>query len=112
MLRPGGARRAMLTPMRVRFPPSPTGALHIGNARTALYNWLLARGQGGSLVLRIEDTDRERSTPENVQMIFDALEWLGIDWDEGPTYQTANAERHAEVVQRLVDRGPSDRPPP
>src|SRR5918992_756153 len=105
MLRPGGARRAMLTPMRVRFPPSPTGALHIGNARTALYNWLLARGQGGSLVLRVEDTDRERSTPENVQMIFDALEWLGIDWDEGPTYQTANAERHAEVVQRLVDGG-------
>ena len=77
--------------MRVRFPPSPTGALHIGNARTALYNWLLARGSGGQLVLRIEDTDRERSTPENVQLIFDSLEWLGIDWDEGPIYQTANA---------------------
>jgi glutamyl-tRNA synthetase len=91
--------------MRVRFPPSPTGALHIGNARTALYNWLLARGQGGTLVLRIEDTDRERSTPENVQTIFDALEWLGIDWDEGPTYQTANAERHAEVVRRLLEDG-------
>jgi glutamyl-tRNA synthetase len=91
--------------MRVRFPPSPTGALHIGNARTALYNWLLARGQGGQLVLRIEDTDRERSTPENVQTIFDALEWLGIDWDEGPIYQSANAERHAEVVQQLVDAG-------
>jgi glutamyl-tRNA synthetase len=95
----------MLTPMRVRFPPSPTGALHIGNARTALYNWLLARGQGGRLVLRIEDTDRERSTPENVQTIFDALEWLGIDWDEGPVYQSANAERHAEVVERLVEDG-------
>jgi glutamyl-tRNA synthetase len=91
--------------MRVRFPPSPTGALHIGNARTALYNWLLARGQGGTLVLRIEDTDRERSTPENVQTIFDALEWLGIDWDEGPTYQTANAERHAEVVRQLLEDG-------
>jgi glutamyl-tRNA synthetase len=91
--------------MRVRFPPSPTGALHIGNARTALYNWLLARGRGGQLVLRIEDTDRERSTPENVQTIFDALEWLGIDWDEGPIYQSANAERHAEVVQQLVDGG-------
>jgi len=91
--------------MRVRFPPSPTGALHIGNARTALYNWLLARGQAGQLVLRIEDTDRERSTPENVQTIFDALEWLGIDWDEGPIYQSANAERHAEVVQQLVDAG-------
>ena len=95
----------MLTAMRVRFPPSPTGALHIGNARTALYNWLMARGQAGQLVLRIEDTDRERSTPENVQTIFDALEWLGLDWDEGPVYQSANAERHAEVVQQLVDAG-------
>ena len=91
--------------MRVRFPPSPTGALHIGNARTALYNWLLARGQGGRLVLRIEDTDRERSTPENVQTIFEALEWLGIDWDEGPIYQSQNAERHAEVVQQLIEAG-------
>jgi glutamyl-tRNA synthetase len=91
--------------MRVRFPPSPTGALHIGNARTALYNWLLARGQGGELVLRIEDTDRERSTPENVQAIFEALEWLGIDWDEGPVYQSQNAERHGEVVQQLIDGG-------
>src|SRR5688572_3312295 len=95
----------MLSRMRVRFPPSPTGALHIGNARTALYNWLLARGQGGELVLRIEDTDRERSTPENVQTIFDALHWLGIDWDEGPIYQSENAARHAEVVQQLIDGG-------
>src|SRR6476661_6149191 len=91
--------------MRVRFPPSPTGALHIGNARTALYNWLLARGQGGELVLRIEDTDRERSTPENVEFIFDALRWLGIDWDEGPIYQSANAPRHAEVVEQLLADG-------
>jgi glutamyl-tRNA synthetase len=91
--------------MRVRFPPSPTGALHIGNARTALYNWLLARGRGGELVLRIEDTDRERSTPENVQSIFDALAWLGIDWDEGPIFQSERADRHADVVQRLVDDG-------
>ena len=91
--------------MRVRFPPSPTGALHIGNARTALYNWLLARGSGGQLVLRIEDTDRERSTPENVREIFDSLQWLGIDWDEGPIYQSQNAERHAEVVQQLLDSG-------
>jgi glutamyl-tRNA synthetase len=91
--------------MRVRFPPSPTGALHIGNARTALYNWLLARGQGGQLVLRIEDTDRERSTPENVQTIFDALEWLGIDWDEGPIYQSQNQERHTEVVERMIADG-------
>jgi glutamyl-tRNA synthetase len=95
----------MLCAMRVRFPPSPTGALHIGNARTALYNWLLARGHGGELVLRIEDTDRERSTPENVQQIFDALEWLEIDWDEGPIYQTANAPRHAEVVEQLLADG-------
>jgi glutamyl-tRNA synthetase len=91
--------------MRVRFPPSPTGALHIGNARTALYNWLLARGQGGQLVLRIEDTDRERSTPENVQTIFDALEWLGIDWDEGPIYQSQNQARHTEVVEKLIADG-------
>ena len=73
--------------MRVRFAPSPTGALHIGGARTALYNWLLARGGGGTLVLRIEDTDRERSTPANVEQILEALEWLGIDYDEGPISQ-------------------------
>jgi glutamyl-tRNA synthetase len=91
--------------MRVRFPPSPTGALHIGNARTALYNWLLARGSGGELVLRIEDTDRERSTPENVQLIFDSLDWLGIDWDGDAIYQSANAPRHAEVVEQLLDSG-------
>jgi len=91
--------------MRVRFPPSPTGALHIGNARTALYNWLLARGQGGRIVLRIEDTDRQRSTPENVQAIFDALEWLGIDWDEGPVFQSERADRHAEVVEQLIASG-------
>src|SRR3954463_12069265 len=91
--------------MRVRFPPSPPGALHIGNARTALYNWLLARGAGGQLVLRIEDTDRERSTPENVQLIFDSLEWLEIDWDEGPIYQSEKAERHQQVVQQLLDSG-------
>ena len=95
--------------MRVRFPPSPTGALHIGNARTALYNWLLARGSGGQLVLRIEDTDRERSTPENVDLIFESMDWLGIDFDEGPIYQSANAERHAAVVQELLDSGKADR---
>jgi glutamyl-tRNA synthetase len=89
--------------MKVRFAPSPTGALHIGGARTALYNWLLARGSGGRLVLRIEDTDRERSTPENVEQILDALRWLELDWDEGPVFQTANAERHAEALQQLLD---------
>lgn len=91
--------------MKVRFAPSPTGALHIGGARTALYNWLLARGSGGRLVLRIEDTDRERSTPENVEQILDALRWLELDWDEGPVFQAARAERHAEALQQLLDAG-------
>jgi glutamyl-tRNA synthetase len=91
--------------MRVRFAPSPTGALHIGGARTALFNWLIARGQGGSLVLRIEDTDRERSTDENVAQILDALEWLGIDWDEGPLSQRAMEERHRQVLAQLEDQG-------
>jgi glutamyl-tRNA synthetase len=91
--------------LRVRFAPSPTGALHIGGARTALYNWLLARGQGGTLVLRIEDTDRERSTPENVEQILDALTWLNLDYDEGPIFQSQRAERHAEVVTQLLADG-------
>ncbi|MDQ3724063.1 MAG: glutamate--tRNA ligase [Actinomycetota bacterium] len=91
--------------MRVRFAPSPTGALHIGGARTALYNWLLARGGGGTLVLRIEDTDRERSTPENVEQILEALEWLEIDFDEGPISQVARSDRHREVLQSLLDAG-------
>jgi glutamyl-tRNA synthetase len=91
--------------MRVRFAPSPTGALHIGGARTALYNWLMARGSGGTLVLRIEDTDRERSTPENVEQILDALRWLELDGDEGPDLQTSHADRHAEVLRDLLDRG-------
>ena len=91
--------------MRVRFAPSPTGQLHIGGARTALYNWLVARGQGGTMVLRIEDTDRERSTPENVEQILDALRWLEIDYDEGPISQVARSDRHQEVLQRLLDSG-------
>jgi len=91
--------------MRLRFAPSPTGALHIGGARTALFNWLMARGAGGRLVLRIEDTDRERSTPENVEQILDALRWLELDWDEGPILQSERAVRHREVVGRLLDSG-------
>jgi glutamyl-tRNA synthetase len=91
--------------MRVRFAPSPTGALHIGGARTALFNWLLARHEGGELVLRVEDTDRERSTPENVAQILEALRWLQLDWDEGPILQTARAERHSEALQALLDGG-------
>ena len=89
----------------MRFAPSPTGALHIGGARTALYNWLLARHMGGAMVLRVEDTDRERSTPENVAQILDALDWLGLDWDEGPHSQAALAERHRDEVARLVEAG-------
>jgi glutamyl-tRNA synthetase len=91
--------------MRVRFAPSPTGALHIGGARAALYNWLMARGSGGTMVLRIEDTDRERSTPENVEQILDALRWLQIDWDEGPISQVERSGRHEEVLQQLLDAG-------
>jgi glutamyl-tRNA synthetase len=91
--------------MRVRFAPSPTGALHIGGARTALYNWLLARHAGGTLILRIEDTDRERSTPENVEQIIDALQWLELDWDEGPISQVSRSDRHQEVLARLLEEG-------
>src|SRR5947209_12131727 len=99
--------------LRVRFAPSPTGALHIGGARTALYNWLLAHGPAGgangqrsaTFVLRIEDTDRERSTPENVEQILDALTWLGLDWDEGPIFQSERAERHAEALEQLLADG-------
>src|ERR1700721_4289373 len=99
-------------PVRVRFAPSPTGALHVGGARTALYNWLLADGPGdgphgraGTLVLRIEDTDRARSTPENVEQIFDALRWLNLDWDEGPIFQTERSDRHQEALAQLLDSG-------
>lgn len=99
--------------MRVRFAPSPTGALHIGGARTALYNWLLARGPAGAgprgepgvLVLRIEDTDRERSTPENVEQILDALRWLELDWDEGPIFQAERSDRHREALEQLLASG-------
>jgi glutamyl-tRNA synthetase len=91
--------------LRFRFAPSPTGALHIGGARTALYNWLAARGSGGKLVLRIEDTDRERSTAENVEQILAVLRWLELDWDEGPVSQASLAERHAERLRELLDSG-------
>src|SRR5271165_2838286 len=97
--------------MRLRFAPSPTGALHIGGARTALFNWLLARhadlepGERGELVLRIEDTDRERSTPENVEQILDALGWLELDWDAGPIMQSERSARHAEALAALLESG-------
>jgi glutamyl-tRNA synthetase len=85
--------------------------LHIGGARTALYNWLAARRAGGTLVLRIEDTDRERSTAENVEQILDALRWLELEWDEGPVSQASRAERHAAALQRLLDSGAAYRDP-
>jgi glutamyl-tRNA synthetase len=91
--------------IRLRFAPSPTGVLHIGGARTALYNWLAARRVGGELVLRIEDTDRERSTPENVEQILDALRWLELDWDEGPVSQASRADRHRAALRQLLDSG-------
>ncbi|MBK5099207.1 MAG: glutamate--tRNA ligase, partial [Gemmatimonadetes bacterium] len=91
--------------LRVRFAPSPTGALHIGGARTALYNWLAARHGDGAMVLRIEDTDRERSTPENVEQILDALRWLELDWDEGPVSQAEQAANHAVALERLLASG-------
>ncbi len=90
---------------RLRFAPSPTGALHIGGARTALYNWLAARHEGGELVLRIEDTDRERSTAENVEQILDALRWLELEWDEGPVSQAGRADRHAAALAELLESG-------
>ncbi len=88
-----------------RFAPSPTGFLHIGGARTALFNWLYARGRGGKFMLRIEDTDKERSTPEATEAILQGLEWLGLDWDGDPISQFARADRHAEVAHDLLAQG-------
>lgn len=88
-----------------RFAPSPTGALHIGGARTALFNWLYARGRGGKFLLRIEDTDKVRSNADNTQAILDGLTWLGLDWDGEPTSQAANADRHAQVARELLAAG-------
>ena len=88
-----------------RFPPSPTGYLHVGNARTAIFNWLYARRMKGKFVLRIEDTDIERSTQAAIDAIFEALEWLGIDWDEGPYYQTQRLEIYNSYLDRLIDSG-------
>ena len=94
------------SPVRVRFAPSPTGFLHIGGARTALYNWLLAqKSDDAKLILRIEDTDRERSTDEAVEQILDALRWLELDWDEGPIHQTSRERRYDEELQKLLDSG-------
>lgn len=91
--------------VRTRFAPSPTGMLHIGGVRTALFCWLYARRFGGTFILRIEDTDRERSTPEAVQAILDGMQWLQLDHDEGPFYQTQRMERYGEVIQQFLREG-------
>jgi len=90
---------------RVRFAPSPTGFLHVGSARTALFNWLYARSTGGTYILRVEDTDQERNRPELTQQLLQELEWLGLDWDEGPIFQSEKLERHREVVQTFLEDG-------
>ncbi|KHE92932.1 MAG: glutamate--tRNA ligase [Candidatus Scalindua rubra] len=91
--------------VKVRFPPSPTGFLHIGGARTALYNWLFARHNNGKMVLRIEDTDRQRSTEEATQAILESMTWLGLDWDEGPYHQSDRLEIYNEYVEKLLKDG-------
>jgi glutamyl-tRNA synthetase len=94
-----------MTDIVTRFAPSPTGFLHIGGARTALFNWLYARGRGGRMLLRIEDTDRERSTTDAIEAILDGLRWLGLDWDGETVYQFANAPRHREAVDQMLASG-------
>ena len=94
-----------MSQVRLRFAPSPTGYLHVGGARTALFNWLLARKQQGKFILRIEDTDVARSTQESVDAILEGMTWLGLDWDEGPFYQSDNFPLYKEYVQRLLDAG-------
>lgn len=94
-----------MSAIRVRFAPSPTGYLHVGGARTALFNWLLARKSGGTFILRIEDTDVERSTKESVNAILQGMEWLGLDWDEGPFYQSDNFDLYKEYVQKMLEAG-------
>lgn len=95
----------MAQEIRLRFPPSPTGYLHIGGARTAIYNWLFAKKHGGKLILRIEDTDAERSTKESIEGIIDGLEWLGITWDEGPYFQSEYAAEHIAAARKLLASG-------
>ncbi len=91
--------------VRVRFAPSPTGFLHIGGVRTALFNWLFARHTGGTFILRIEDTDRDRSTDEAIQVIMDGMNWVGLDWDEGPIRQTDRLELYREKAMDLFHQG-------
>ncbi|MDP6413355.1 MAG: glutamate--tRNA ligase [Arenicellales bacterium] len=99
------SKRSMPMSVRTRFAPSPTGYLHIGGVRTALFNWLYARHCGGTFILRIEDTDKERSTNESVQAILEGMAWMGLDYDEGPIYQSDRPERYKEVIDQLLDVG-------
>ena len=94
-----------MSDVRVRFAPSPTGKVHIGNIRAAIYNWIYARHTGGKFLLRIEDTDLERSTPEAIQALLECMQWLGLDYDEEAFYQTKNVKRHLEVVEKLIASG-------
>ena len=94
-----------MSDIRVRFAPSPTGKVHIGNIRAAIYNWLYARHTGGKFLLRVEDTDLERSTPEAIKALFECMEWLGLDYDEQPVYQTKNLQRHLDCVKQLLSSG-------
>ena len=91
--------------VRVRFAPSPTGLLHIGGTRTALFNWLYARATGGKFLLRIEDTDRERSESRFTDDIMESLKWLGLDWDEPPVFQSQRFDRYTSIVKELVEKG-------
>ena len=91
--------------IKTRFAPSPTGYLHVGGARTALYSWLFARNHGGEFVLRIEDTDLERSTPEAIEAIMDGMNWLNLEWDEGPYYQTKRFDRYNAVIDQMLEEG-------
>ena len=94
-----------LQKLRVRFAPSPTGYLHVGGARTALFNWLFARHEGGTLLLRIEDTDVERNRPELVEGILEGLRWLGIEWDEGPYFQSQRLEMYRAAGEKILAIG-------
>src|ERR1700694_5139739 len=106
---PDGERRMLSFPsmesiIRTRFAPSPTGYLHLGGARTALFNWAYARRHGGTFVLRVEDTDLERSTQQSEQAIFDAMQWLGLDYDEGPFFQMKRLDRYKQIGEQLLSK--------
>jgi len=91
--------------VRVRFAPSPTGNVHIGNIRVAIFNWLYARHENGKFLLRVEDTDLERSTPEAIKTLLDSMAWLGLDYDEEPVYQTKQLQRHRDVAAKMIEDG-------